>query len=172
MAKGADPYNEYFLCFPQYFHMARHSGISGKCCKGNCSQSCLPLRLNRNCYGFLVKLMSALANTFFLTLFRLLRFRQRLKNRGVFGMVCQPLQQMTYLVSIDKFSALIGRRKQSFFARFGENRCKISGIMAASSKRSIDVSDLSPKKKPDKRNRYQEYRDEYGEVLHKKLQFF
>ena len=44
--------------------------------------------------------------------------------------------------------------------------------MAASSKRSADVSDLSPKKKPTKSIHYQEYRDEYGEELHKKLQFF
>ena len=35
MAKGADPDYQHFLHFPQYFHMARHSGSSGKCCKGN-----------------------------------------------------------------------------------------------------------------------------------------
>ena len=34
--------------------------------------------------------------------------------------------------------------------------------MAASSKRSEDVSDLSPKKKPTKHICYQEYRNEYG----------
>ena len=34
MAKGADPDYQHFLRFPQYFHMARHSGISGKSCKG------------------------------------------------------------------------------------------------------------------------------------------
>ena len=80
---------------------------------------------------------------------------------------------MTYLLSIDKFLALNGRKKEeSFIARFGENRCKISGIMAASSKRSVDVSDLLPKKKQTKCICYQEYRNEYGKELHKKLQFF
>ena len=75
-----------------------------------------------------------------------------------------------YLVSIDKFAVLIDRRKEvSVITRFVENRCKISGIMAAFSKRSVDVSDLSPKKKPTKRIHYQEYRYEYGEELHKKL---
>ena len=62
--------------------------------------------------------------------------------------------------------------KISFIARFGENRCKISAIMAASSKWSTDVSDISPKKKPTKCIHYQEHRDVYGEELHKKLQFF
>ena len=107
--------------------------------------------------------------------FRLLRFRQRLKNCDVFSMFCQPLQQTTYmyLVSIDKFWALTGRRKEaSFIARFGENRCKICRIVAASSKQSADVSDLSPKKKPAKCIRYEKYRYEYGKEFHKKLQFF
>ena len=78
-----------------------------------------------------------------------------------------------YLVLIDKFSALIGRKKDvSFIARFAKNRCKISGIMTASSKGSADASDLSPKKKLTKCIRYQEYRYEYGKELHRKLQFF
>ena len=85
-------------------------------------------------------------------------------------MFCQPLQQATYFVSIDKFSALIGRRKEeSLIARFGENRCKISGIMAASSKGSADASDLSRKKKPAKHIRYQKYRNEYDKELHKEI---
>ena len=35
-----------------------------------------------------------------------------------------------------------------------------------------NMSDLSPKKKPTKHILYQEYRYEYGEELHKKMQFF
>ena len=45
MAKGADPDYQHFLSFPQYFHMVRRSGISGKCCKGNCSPAIFIFRL-------------------------------------------------------------------------------------------------------------------------------
>ena len=76
-------------------------------------------------------------------------------------MFCQPLQQTMYLVSIDKFLALIGRREEeSFITKFGEDRCKVSEIMVAYSKPSAGVSDLLQKKKPTKRICYQEYRDE------------
>ena len=45
MAKGANPDYQNFLRFPQYFHIARHSWISGKCCKGNCSPAIFIFRL-------------------------------------------------------------------------------------------------------------------------------
>ena len=61
-------------------------------------------------FNFSVKFKSVPTNMFSLIPFRLLRFRPRLNNCYVFGMFCQPLQQTTYmyLVSIDKFWALIG----------------------------------------------------------------
>ena len=187
MGKGENAGNQHFLLFPQYFlpyqrqkssielHFILSSANVFSLVMSKILQSFQPLQLNRNWYDFCVKLKSVPANTFSLTPFRLLRFCQRWKNCDVFGMFCQALQQTMFMYHalIDNFSALIGRRKEvSFIARFGENRCKISGIMAASLKRSADVSDVSPKKKPTKHIRYQEYCYEYGEELHKKLQFF
>ena len=63
---------------------------------------------------------------FSLTQFHLLKFRQRLKNHDVFGMFCQPLQQMTYLVLIDKFSAQTGRRKEESLLRDSTGTCEKS----------------------------------------------
>ena len=68
------------------------------------TQSCLPLRLNRNWYDFSVKLQSVPANMFPLTPFWLHRFCQILKNHDVFGMFCQPLQQTTYSSRINWYS--------------------------------------------------------------------
>ena len=45
MEKGADPDYKHFLRFPHHFHMARHSGISGKCCKVHYSPGIFIFRL-------------------------------------------------------------------------------------------------------------------------------